>query len=143
MKIRIPNFVTTMALFTCVGCGGSAASVPLTGTITINKKAEANLLIQFSSLTATGGKTSTGSATSTEGGKFEILGSDGKPGLPPGDYVVTVVDRNLEMEDDELGKGKRIPPSRVNPKYLATDGKVNPLKVTVEAGKASYELVLD
>ena len=143
MKIRTMNIAAILALFACVGCGGTVASVPVTGTITIHKKPEGNLLIQFSSLTATGGKTSTGSATSTDGGQFEIMGSDGTPGLPPGDYVVIVVDRNLEMEDDELGKGKRIPPSRVNPKYLATDGKVNPLKVTVEAGKASYELALD
>ena len=143
MKIRIVNLAATLALFAGVGCGGTAATVPVTGTITVKKKPEANLLIQFSSLTATGGKTSTGSATSTDGGKFEITGGDGQPGLPTGDYIVTVVDRNSETEDEDLGKGKRVPPNRIQPKYLATDGKVNPLKVTVEAGKAGYELALD
>ena len=141
MKLRLVLAALAFAAFT--GCGGPGAPAPVSGTITVKKKPEANLLIQFSSTAATGGKTYTGNATSAEGGKFEIVGADGKPGLPPGEYFVTVVDRNSEIEDEDLAKGKRIPPSRVEKKDMAPDEKVNPLKVKVEAGKSTYDLNLD
>lgn len=143
MKFQPGLALIAFALAALTGCGGSGSPVPVTGTITVKKKPEANLLIQFCSTAATGGKTFTGSATSAEEGKFEIVGADGKPGLPPGDYSVTVVDRNSEVEDEDLAKGKRIPPSRIEKKYMAPDEKVNPLKVKVEAGKTTYDLILD
>ena len=143
MKLRSGHWFTALVLAAFTGCGGPGSPVAVTGTITVKKKPEANLLIQFSSTAATGGKTYTGSATSAEGGKFEIVGADGKPGLPPGDYSVTVADRNSEIEDEDLAKGKRIPPSRIEKKYMAPDEKTNPLKVKVEAGKTTYDLILD
>lgn len=143
MKLYPSLALVALAFAALTGCGGPGTPVPVSGTITVKKKPEANLLIQFSSTAAIGGKTYAGSATSAEGGKFEIVGADGKPGLPPGDYFVTVVDRNLEVEDDELGKGKRVPSSRVEKKYMAPDEKTNPLKMKVEAGKATYDLILD
>jgi len=141
VKFRTGLVLAALVVATCTGCSGTGAPVPVAGTITVKKKPEANLLIQFSSAAA--GKTYTGSATSTEGGKFEIVGADGKPGLPPGEYFVTVVDRNSEIEDEDLAKGKRIPPSRVEKKYMAPDEKTNLLKVKVEAGKTTYDLILD
>ncbi len=143
MKLRPGFLFAALAFAAFAGCGGPAAPIPVTGTITVKKKPEGNLLIQFSSTVAIGGKTYTGSATSAEGGKFEVVGADGKPGLPPGDYSVTVIDRNSEIEDEDLAKGKRVPPSRVERKYMAPDEKVNPLKVKVEAGKTTYDLNLD
>ena len=143
MKLHPAFALLALGFAAFTGCGGPGSTVPVTGTIIVKKKPEANLLIQFSSTAATGGKTYTGSATSAEGGKFEIVGADGKPGLPPGDYFVTVVDRNSEVEDEDLAKGKRIPPSRVDKKYMAPDEKVNPLKVKVEAGKTTYDLIWD
>ena len=135
-----PTIAALLSLLLLGGCGGSSKTAPVAGTIAVNKKPQANLLIQFHPV---GGSTGGGSGTSTEGGKFEILGADGKPGLLPGDYIVTVADANLEVADEDLGKGKRIAPNRVDKKYQSTDAKINPLTIKVVMGKGSYELALD
>ena len=127
------------------GCGGSSAT-PVEGTVAFaaGKQKSDNLLLQFHPIADSGGKVRGGSAVSDASGKFAVKGDDGNPGLPPGAYIVTVVDNNLNVEDEPGAKGaKRPPPNRVPPKYMATDEKMNPLKVTVEKGKAGYDLKLD
>lgn len=130
-----------LPFFALAGCGGPAPT-PVSGTITVKKKPAANLLIQFTPVAPAGDKPTAGNATSAEGGAFEIRGDNGQPGLPPGEYFVTVADRNLDIEDADLGNGKRIA-NRVAKKYATVDEKANPLKVKVEAGKTKYDLELD
>lgn len=142
MPRRTILFILVLALVAPIGCSSSVTPVPVSGTITVRKKPEANLLIQFTATQAGSGKPASGSATSKDDGKFEIVGDAGKPGLPPGEYDVTVVDRNSEISDEDLAKGKRAGPSRVDARYLSPGGK-NTLKVKVEAGKTTYDLVLE
>ena len=127
------------------GCGGPSAT-PVEGTVAFasgNRKFD-NLLLQFHPTASSGAKVRGGSALSDTSGKFTVTGDDGAAGLPPGAYIVTVVDNNLSVEDEPGAKGaKRPPPNRVPLKYMAADEKLNPLKVTVEKGKAGYELKLD
>ena len=126
------------------GCGGAGGPVlPVTGTITVRGKPEANLIVQFNPVGGTEEKPYIGTATSDEGGKFTVTGPTGVPGLPAGAYVVTVVDGNPGLEDSELGKGKKAPPIRVARKYTSADDRVNTLKVTVTAGQTTYDLKLD
>ncbi len=127
------------------GCGGPSAT-PVEGTVAFasGNRTSDNLLLQFHPTTDGGAKLRGGSALSDTGGKFTVTGDDGAAGLPPGTYIVTVVDNNLNVEDEPGTKGaKRPPPNRVPLKYTAADEKLNPLKVTVEKGKAGYELKLD
>ena len=102
-----------------------------------SRKAD-NLLVQFHSVAAGAG----GSGITDAAGHYTITGDNGKPGVPPGNYAVTVIDNNLNVED-EPGKGRAVPPSRVSQKYMSIDAKNNPLKVTVQGGKTGYDLKLD
>ena len=130
-------------LLFATGCGGPAPT-PVEGTVVFgnNKKAE-NLLLQFHSI---GGKSEEkrpgGSAVTDSNGHYNVTGDNGAAGIPPGDYIVTVIDNNLNTED-EPGKGKPVPPNRVPLKYLGVNDKTNPLKVTVQTGKTGYDLKLD
>lgn len=126
------------------GCGGGPAVTPVEGTVAFaTKKPVNNLLLQFHPLgEVKGQKVLAGSGVTDDAGKFRVKCDDGRDGLPPGKYVVTVIDNNLSTEDEPgTAKGKR-PPNRVGMKYMSADEK-NPLQVTVEAGKGGYDLKLD
>jgi hypothetical protein len=123
------------------GCGDSAPpAVPVEGTITLDGKPAANLMVQFNP-TGTGDRVPFGSsAVSDSAGKFVLKCETGAPGAVPGSHKVTVYDNALADEDDaSLGKrGVKRPVNRVPAVYSATTS--TPLTVTVEAGKTGYTL---
>lgn len=72
-----------------LGCGGSG-NVPVSGKLNVNGKAfkpetGTNISINFHAKTGS----AFGTAQMAESGDYTVS-SGGKPGLPPGDYVVTV-----------------------------------------------------
>jgi hypothetical protein len=140
---RLPPFALLL-LAPLAGCGGPPAA-PVEGTVTFTaKKPVGNLLLQFHPTETGGGKPVGGSAITDEAGKFRVKGDDGRDGLPPGTYVVTVMDNNLSTDDEPgvAAKGKKPPVNRVGMRYLSADEK-NPLRVTVAGGGGGHDLKLD
>jgi hypothetical protein len=143
---RLVLAVVAPAILLLAGCGRGPAVTPVEGTVAFStKKPVNNLLLQFHPLgEVKGQRVLAGSGVTDDAGKFTVKCDDGRDGLPPGKYVVTVIDNNLSTEDEPgaAAKGKR-PPNRVGMRYLSADEK-NPLQVTVEAGKSGgYDLKLD
>lgn len=124
--------LTVLAL---AGCGSSPPPVtPVEGTIYLGKKPAENLLVYFVANTSGAGKPLGGAGLSDAAGKFVIKCDDGRTGLPAGNYIVTVIDNNLNVEE-----GVKTPKNRVNVKYSSV-GDVNPLKVNIPG---PVELKLD
>lgn len=141
---RFAPLLAALLLAPLAGCGGGPAVTPVEGTVAFtSKKPTGNLLLQFHPTGPTTGKPTSGSAVTDEAGKFRVKGDDGRDGLPPGKYVVTVIDNNLNTEDEPDGKRRNPVVNRVGQKYTSADEKTNPLVVTVEAGKSGYDLKLD
>lgn len=124
-------------LLAAPGCGGSVKLTPVEGVVTINGTPAANVLVTFTPVNAAP-PVVTAFGTSGPDGRFTLTSSTGQPGALAGPHKVTVVDKNLETEDD-AGLGKRKgPANRFPPIYLSP--VTTPLELVVEAGKKEYEV---
>jgi hypothetical protein len=133
-----------LSLWLITGCDGPPATLPVAGKITSSRKIKTdNLLLQFHPIDRpTSGKLLGGSAITDANGTYTVKREDGLPGLSPGTYVVIVIDNNLNVED-EPGKTTKIPRNRVLMKYMQSDEKNNPLKITVQPGTADFPLNME
>lgn len=125
-----------------VGCSGSAAPIPVEGTIKVAGKPMGDLLIQLIPAKTDGDtKGMNALAVSDSSGNFQMKCDNGLPGAPPGRYVVLVTD-NLLNTDEEPGNGPiKIRKSRIPPRFSGATTSQVFLEVT--AGKSSgYEINL-
>lgn len=132
--------IVFVVLAAAVGCGPPAAPlVPAEGVIKINGAPAGNLLILFTPVPESGGKAVGSTAVSDAAGRYVLKSDDGRDGVVVGPHKVTVVDKNLESDDD-ASPGKRTARNRVPPLY-AVPG-TTPLDVVVEPGKKEYDLAV-
>lgn len=124
------------------GCGGDADGlVPASGTITIDGQPGANAAIAFIPQGSAPGNG--GTALTDASGKFEIATPQGKKGLAPGSYKVTVSRR---LNPDGSPPDPNTPPMESSAKESLpvkfTDRDKTELTATVAAGKThDYSLL--
>ena len=132
----------SIVLLTSVGCGGNSDGlVPTTGTITIDGQPGSNASVAFIPQAGTSGNGGTAATDAT--GKFEILTPQGKKGLLPGKYKVTVSRR---LNDDGTPPDPNTPPiessakERLPLKY--TDREKTELSATIAVDDKPHKFVL-
>ncbi|MGL6075403.1 MAG: hypothetical protein ACRC8S_14700 [Fimbriiglobus sp.] len=144
--MRTPGYVLVLVVGLCSlsGCDSPPSPLPVSGMVTSSRKMKTdNLLLQFHPLSKpVSGKLLGGSAITDADGKFTVKREDGTTGLSPGNYIVIIIDNNLNVEE-EPGKSMKIPRNRVPMKYMQSDEKNNPLKISVQAGASDFPLVMD
>jgi hypothetical protein len=89
--MRCGSWVCLFAGVLAVGCGGSGggeATVPVVGNIKVDGEPAPNAVIRLIPQGTTGGQGGGGATDST--GRYEVSTPQGKKGLPPGQYKVTV-----------------------------------------------------
>jgi hypothetical protein len=98
----VPAVALLSTAFALAGCGGGGDGlVPVTGTITVDSSAGDGAVVAFIPQGNTPGNG--GTALADKSGKYEILTPQGKKGLPPGQYKVTVsVRRNPDGTPADL-----------------------------------------
>jgi hypothetical protein len=102
----VPAVVLFVAAFTLAGCGGSGDGLtPVTGTITVDGAAGDGAAVAFVPQGSTPGNG--GTALADKSGKYEIMTPQGKKGLPPGQYKVTV---SLRRNPDGAPVDPNVPP---------------------------------
>jgi len=125
---------------TLVGCGG-AGLAPVSGTVTMDGSPLEGATVTFHP--QPGVKSNGGSGTSDAAGKFTVLTPQGKRGIIPGDYSITVSRRKLsekaqKMIDDAKASG--ITPMVSDREMAETLPKpyskpeTSPLRVSIAAG---------
>ena len=127
-----------LAATALAGCGtrvDGPATFPVTGVVTKDGQPIEGATVQFAP--AAGGESAGAQATTDAAGRFEanLLLENGRrtvPGLPPGDYRVTVTKREMNAGEASLAR----PPKNVLPaKYQAAS--TTPLSATVKPDQAN------
>jgi hypothetical protein len=117
-----------LLVLACAGCSGQAKRVPVKGKITVKGKVLPGGLVVYAPDAEKGNTSATEfRARCTEEGIYELT-ADGKPGVPPGWYRVTV----WAMKEPTVAK----PPEWLaHPRYA--DAKTSGLTVEVKEGAAT------
>lgn len=128
-----------------VGCGGGSGAegyVPVSGNIKVDDQTASNAEVTFIPQGNTPGNGGTGVTDST--GRYEISSPQGKKGLPPGKYKVTVSRR---LNPDGSPPDPNTPPIESNaretlpPKYV--DREKTELTANISEGdKRSFDFSL-
>jgi hypothetical protein len=113
------------------GCGGTDGRVPVNGTVTLDGKPAAGLLVRFYASLETKGNGGYGYTDAS--GRFTATTLQARPGLYPGDYAVT-----LEYSDDSPEPQPVSTPSKILGVYA--NPVSTPLKVTIDAPRAELDL---
>lgn len=125
---------------TIVGCGG-AGLAPVSGTVSMDGSPLDGATVTFHP--QPGVKSNGGSGTSDAAGKFTLLTPQGKPGIIPGDYSITVSRRKLsEKAEKQIKEAKErgITPMVSDREMAETLPKAyskpetSPLRVSIGAG---------
>lgn len=127
--------ILAAALFSLAGCGGdSDGLVPTKGTVTVDGAPATQTTVAFIPIETTGGNG--GTALTDSSGQFEILTPQGKKGLLPGKYKVTISRR---LNPDGSLPDVNVPPmeSSATESLPArfTERDRTELRATVEPGK--------
>ena len=132
------------------GCGGSDGLVPVSGTVVMGGAPLEGAVVVFHP--QAGVKGNGGGATADAAGKFTLLSPQGKKGILPGDYSVTVSLRKLSSKAEqqiEAAKASGVTPmisdrdaKEVVPKAYAKP-ETSPLKVSVGAKGADVPVEID
>jgi hypothetical protein len=102
----VPAVALLVTAFVLAGCGGDSDSLtPVTGTITVDGSAGDGAAVAFIPQGKTAGNG--GTALADKSGKYEILTPQGKKGLPPGEYKVTV---SVRRNPDGTPADPNVPP---------------------------------
>jgi len=130
-----------VAFAAMIGCSSDVPSVtPVEGVVIINGKTAPNVLIQFNPSSWPEGTPVIGaSALSDTEGRYALVCPDGRKGAPIGKHKVTLIDNNLNVEDEPKITAKRIV-NRVPMTYLSPGS--TPLEIVVEVGKKDYDLIV-
>lgn len=133
---RTPTRVSGIVILLLTGCGG-VRLYPVEGTVTYNDKPVADAGIMFHP--KSGGPV--GEAVTDTDGKF-VIRCMNKPGLPAGEYNVTVIKQKttgLAISPDGLSTAGTVKIEWLVPeKYSKIEG--GPLTATVPAGNYQFTL---
>jgi hypothetical protein len=139
-----------LGLSAVAGCDRSGGLVPVSGTVTLDGAPLESAIVIFHP--QPGVKGNGGGATSKAAGAFTLLSPQGKKGIFPGDYSVTVSCRKLSAKAEqqvEEAKANGITPmvsegemKEVVPKAYAKP-ETSPLRVTVGATGADVPVEID
>lgn len=132
------------------GCDRSGGLVPVAGTVTLDGAPLEGAIVQFHP--QSGVKGNGGGATSNAVGVFTLLSPQGRKGIFPGDYSVTVSCRKLSAKAEQQveeaqasGITPMVPDSEMKdvvPKVYAKP-ESSPLRVTVGATGADVPVEID
>jgi hypothetical protein len=135
---------------TIVGCGGSDGLVPVSGTVAMDGAPLQAAVVMFHP--QPGVKGNGGGASTDATGKFTLLSPQGKKGIFPGDYTITVSLRKLSSKAEQqiqTAKHNGITPmisdrdaKEVVPKAFAKP-ETSPLRVSVGAKGADVPVEID
>src|SRR6266545_2694719 len=102
----LPAVALFVAAFALAGCGGGGDGLtPVSGTVTVDGSAGDGVAVAFIPQAGTPGNG--GTALADKSGKYEILTPQGKKGLPPGQYKVTV---SVRRNPDGTPADPSVPP---------------------------------
>ena len=114
------------------GCGESGPELaPVTGTVTLDDKPLFGVVARFHAAPETQGNGGYGVADAA--GRFTAKTLQGRPGLYPGDYTVTLEYIDVFMTPETEAARVKIPAG-----YANSDG--TPWKVTVVRPRAEFDL---
>lgn len=124
------------------GCGGGAGDlVPATGTVTVDDRPGAGVVVEFVPKPGTPGNGGTAFADDT--GRYEIATPQGKKGLAPGAYKVVV---SYRRNADGSAPDPNVPPIESSatewlPKKYS-DREATELGATVAAGAPPHDFAV-
>ncbi len=130
-----------LGLLTVVGCGGGHGLTPVTGIVTLDGKPGDGASVAF--IPAAGTPGNGGTALADQTGRYEIRTPQGKKGLPPGQYKVTV---SYRRNPDGSVPDPNVPPIEskavewLPAKY--TDATKTELTATVASEAKSFDYTL-
>lgn len=113
------------------GCGGTDGRIPVAGTVTLDGKPAAGLLVRFYASLETKGNGGYGHTDSA--GRFTATTLQARPGIYPGEYAVTLAYPEEPVEPQPVATLSKIPGVYANPENT-------PLKVTIAGPRAELEL---
>ena len=129
-----------------VGCGGPKGPlrVPVVGAVTLDGAPLAAAVVQFfpiSKVAGSGGHGRTGSS-----GYYEITTWQGKEGLPPGDYLVTI-EKRVMPDGSDFPFDSNDWPAKSETRQILPAEYANPqdsvLKATVTEESVEYDFALE
>lgn len=129
---RFVLLVCTTALLVIVGCDGNSGLVEVHGTILVDGSPAKGAVLLFHPEGATAATPS--SAQAKDDGTFAPV-TDTKPGIPPGNYIVTLTwpDPSHQVSDREKMLGNAEPgKDLLNGRYVTKDR--SGIKIEITAG---------
>ncbi len=120
------------------GCGTTDGRVPVEGTVIIDGQPAAGVTVWFHAAAETKGNG--GYADTDSGGRFTGRTHQGRPGLYPGSYAITLsVGQSAEGVPDGGGRGTSIPGVYTRPEttpfQMTLNGRQGPLELSVAAAR--------
>lgn len=117
-----------------IGCGGGEATLPVSGTVTLDGKPLPNVNVM---MIGTDGASTM--ATTDTSGSFSTGVQENTVGVPAGTYNVGITAKTEPISSDLAGQVKATP-APFAPKYMSAD--TSGLKIVVAEGMKPVELTL-
>lgn len=140
--VMVGALASLMGVIGCSGAASEGGDVPVVGNIKVDEQTASNALVTYIPQGNTPGHGGSGVTDST--GRYEVASPQGKKGLPPGQYKVTVSRR---LNPDGSPPDPNVPPIESNaretlsPKYSERDK--TELSVNISTGdKRSFDFSL-
>lgn len=125
------RWAATLAVLVAAGCSRMEGRIPVTGRVTLDDKPLFGVVARFHAAPETQGNGGYGVADAA--GRFTAKTLQGRPGLYPGDYTVTLEYIDVFMTPETEAARVKIPAG-----YANSDG--TPWKVTVVRPRAEFDL---
>lgn len=135
----------TVACLTAIGCGGTSTDpdlIPASGLVVIDEKPLADATIEFTPVEGSSGIGGVGRSGSD--GRYTITNHRNSPGVPPGQYKVTVV-KWVKKDGSVLGEEETpidTPDLKLQVPIVYTEVETTPLTVTVSREEGIPDLKL-
>jgi len=128
----------SILIFVC-GCGTAkkeAELAPIVGTVKINGKPAANILVQFLPQVAAGDPAPTSTGVSNEQGEYELTTAEGKVGAVVGHCKVLFVD----MAEERPPQGIEASPPRISSQLAVLGPRSKEVEVSAEHPIINFDL---
>ncbi len=140
---RMLALVALVDIFGVAGCSGGPKLAEVTGTVKLNGKPLANVMVEFNPDSATGVRAT---GTTDENGRYTLLCDDQRPGAMVGHHRVVLHDLAIyggqflgrKLEQAGTKGGPTLKPSRIPSRYESTAH--TPLKKEVQAEPQAIDL---